>query len=41
MRELFALLGRLDQMLEQFQFDQYAELKSAVVTPILLIMPAN
>ena len=27
--ELFALADRLDQMLEQLQFDKYAELKSA------------
>jgi hypothetical protein len=27
--ELFALVERLDQMLEQLQFDLYAELKSA------------
>ena len=27
--ELFALVDRLDQMLEQLQFDQYAKLKSA------------
>ena len=27
--ELFALVDRLDQMLEELQFDQYAELKSA------------